>query len=63
MNLSAKLINNTLELKTIWDCKVMKHLLQGQKIHFDGTFQRDIQESLGQKEYNQDVFDLEVLSK
>ena len=41
----------------------MKHLLQVQKIHFDVTFQRDIQESLGQKEYNQDVFDLEVLSK
>lgn len=63
MNLSAKLINNTLELKTIWDCKVMKLLLQGQRIHFDGTFQRDIQESLGQKQYNQEVFDLEVLSK
>lgn len=63
MNLSAKLINNTLEHKTIWNCKVMKRLLQDQRINFDGTCQRDIQGSLGQKQYKQDVFDLEVSSK
>lgn len=45
MNYSGKLIINTLELKIMWDSKVMKRgFLYGQKFCSDGTFQRDTQE-------------------